>query len=141
MVKLFQRKRRRNSVLLILLLSLITLTGCVTNTPANYTTFSCRGYSTLGEIKPYAVNLYKRSNSSTGYLISNFHNYSYDGYYDIRVEIAENKITITPSPQQLDGQVIKSGSGTVNAAFTEIKLNYVIYNGVNDIEYSVVYSR
>jgi hypothetical protein len=52
----------------------------------------------------------------------------------------ENKITITPSPQQLDGQVIKSGSGTVNAAFTEIKLNYVIYNGVNDIEYSVVYS-
>jgi hypothetical protein len=113
----------------------------VSNTTANYTAFNCRGYSSLGEIRPYAVNIYKRSNSATGYLISNFHNLSYDGYYDIRVEIADNKITITPSPQQLDGQIIKSGSGTVNDAFTEIKLNYIIYNGVNDVEYSVIYSR
>jgi len=75
-------------------------------------------------------------------LISNFHNFSYDGVYDINAKITDNKIEIIP--RDFNAEVrIRSGSGNINADFTEIKMSYIVQNSIRNetIEYSVIYSK
>jgi hypothetical protein len=75
-------------------------------------------------------------------LISNFHKFSYDGEYDITAEITGDKIEITPKDFNAEVRIM-SGSGTVNADFTEIRINYIVQNSIRNetIEYTVIYSR
>ena len=138
MAKLSQRKRK-NSAFAGLFFGFLLLLGCEQNTPVNYITFKC-SENILGVNRIYPVYFYKTKSDSTSYLISNFHNYSQEGNYDIKATIKNNTISIIPS-QTLDNTRIKSGSGTVDADFKLIVLDYIIYNGVNDIPVHAEYSR
>ncbi len=139
MEKLFQRKKR-NSLSLFLFLVLF-VTSCTNDTPSNSYTFRCTESSRLG-LRNYSVDFYKVKNSTTKYLISNFHKYSYDGEYDITADITGDKIEITPKDFNAEVRIM-SGNGTVNADFTEIKIDYIVQNSIRNetIEYTVIFSR
>jgi len=133
---------KTKSILLTLVLFLTF--SCVTNDPVNYTTWHCVESSELGS-RTYLVNLYKAKNDSNTYLISNFHNVSYDGLYDIILKNTNGKLAFTPAAQQIgDSQFqIKSGSGSINTNSTQMVLDYFIYdsNEKRDIGVHAVYSR
>jgi hypothetical protein len=144
MEKLFQRKRR-NSVSFVLLSALLLLSACGNSDPVTYTSikgaWKCRETSQQGQ-RTYLIDIFKSKSDETTYLISNFNNIGVDGIYDIKASFSATNISISPVPQSLSGsQVLKSGSGTVNVNFTLIELDYIIYNGVNDIPVHAAYSR
>lgn len=140
MVKLFLRKKR-NSVLLITLLAL-TFSACKENTPIDYNSISgawkCHESSQLGQ-RSYLIDIYKAKNGTNSYLFSNFNNIGLTGEYDINFSFIDNKITFSP----IDNSFIriKSGSGSVNDSFTLMQLDYIIYNGINDIPVHAEYTR
>lgn len=115
--------------------------GCTNDAPSNSITFKCTESSQLG-IRNYSVDFYKIKNSTSKYLISNFHKYSYDGEYDVTAEISDNGIQITPKVFNAEIRIL-SGSGKVNLDFTEIRMSYIVQNSIRNetIEYTVVYSR
>lgn len=144
MVKLFQRKRR-NSVSLVLLLVLLLFSACGNSDPVPHTSikgaWKCSEISQLGQ-RTYLIDIYKSKSDEITYLVGNFNNIGDDGTLDIKATLVASKISISPTPQSLTGgQLVKSGSGSVNADFTLIELDYIIYNGVNDIPVHAVYSR
>lgn len=138
MVKSFLRKKRKSSLFLILFIALI-VSSCNTDTPTNYITFRCNEISPLGS-RTYSVDFYKVKKDSSTYLISNFHKFSYDGEYDITAKITGNIIEITP--KVLSSEIrITSGSGTVNDDFTQIHLNYIVFNGTTDLKVEASFFR
>lgn len=145
MAKLSQRKRK-NSAFIALSLIILFLSACGSNDPGDtYTsikgTWKCRETSQLGQ-RTYLIDIYKSKNDETTYLISNFNNVGVDGIYDIKASLSTINLSISPVPQSLTGgQIVKSGSGTVNADFKLIVFDYIIYNGVNDIPVHAEYSR
>ena len=144
MAKLFLRKRK-NSAFIALSLIILFLSACGSNEPDTYTSikgsWKCRETSQLGQ-RTYLIDIYKSKSDETTYLISNFNNVGVDGIYDIKASLSTANLSISPTPQSLTGgQIVKSGSGTVNADFKLIVLDYIIYNGVNDIPVHAEYSR
>jgi hypothetical protein len=78
---------------------------------------------------------------SGAYLISNFYNVGTEGEFDINATL--NNSTLTINSQQIGGtqNLVRSGTGEVSSDFKRIILNYKIYDGLNDIDVSAVYSR
>jgi len=91
----------------------------------------------------YLINIYKAEKDTNTYLISNFHNISYEGDYDVIVKKNNNNLTFITEQIGSSQFVIKSPTGTVNANFTQMTLDYNIYNmdDKSEIGYHVVYSR
>ena len=141
MEKLFQRKKR-NSLSLFLFLVLF-ISSCKENSPTTYTsikgTWNCNETSFVRNIK-YSVDIYKSKSGDTNYLISNFHNDGYENIF-VNAQLIGNTLTINNQSLNQQGLIVKSGSGIVNANFTEIYLNYIIYNGTTDLEVSATYYR
>ncbi|MFZ4582407.1 MAG: hypothetical protein ACOYM7_07135 [Paludibacter sp.] len=141
MVKLYLRKSE-NSIVVTLLLMLLFFSACVSNDPVSYTSikgaWKCRETSQLAP-RTYLIDIYKSKSGETNYLFSNFHNIGVSGEYDINFTVIDNKLTFPPTENS--NIRIKSGSGTVSADFKLILLDYVIYNGVNDIQYHAEYTR
>lgn len=142
MVKLFQRKRRKNSSLLLLLM-LFFVSSCKENTPTTYTSirgaWNCRETSFQRNIT-YSVDIDKSKSGETNYLISNFHNDGYENIF-VNAQLTGNVLTITNQSLNQQGLIIKSGTGTVNVNFTEILLNYIVFNGTTDLEVRATYYR
>lgn len=141
MAKLFQRKRR-NSVFISLIGILIILSACTNTDPINYSSikgaWKCHETS-LGAQRTYLVEIFKSKSGTTDYLFSNFYNVGQTGEYDINFSYENYKITFSPIENSFIR--IKSGEGTVNSSFNSMTLDYIIYNGVNDIPVHAVYSR
>jgi len=132
----------KNSRIIILAFVLYTLLSCSTNEPSNYTTWHCVESSESGS-RIYLINIYKAEKDTNTYLISNFHNISYEGDYDVIVKKNNNNLTFITEQIGSSQFVIKSPTGTVNANFTQMTLDYNIYNmdDKSEIGYHVVYSR
>ncbi len=142
MAKLFQRKRRKNSLSLFLFLVLI-VSSCNENSPTTYTsikgTWNCNETSFVRNIK-YSVDIYKSKSGDTNYLISNFHNDGYENIF-VNAELQGNKITISNQNLNQAGLIVKSGTGFVNENFTEIQLSYIVFNGITDLQVNATYYR
>lgn len=135
--------KRKISRLTMLLLTLVTISGCTTDNPSGGTDFKCiETSSTSGNSRSYIVTFYKTKNNTTDYLISNFHKVGDDGYNDITATIKNNTITITQQSLGSGGVIIKSGSGTVDAEFRNITISYnIIENNSTTTNYRAEYSR
>jgi len=112
--------------------------SCSSNEPTGYTTWRCAEVSENGS-RTYLVDMYRTKADTTVYLLSNFHNISVEGLYDVKVKLSNRKITFTPTPQQVGSStyIIKSGSGTMNANSTQIDFSYNIYDANKKSEISV----
>jgi|GEM_PF-2004018 hypothetical protein len=143
MEKLFQRKRRRESSLWLFLLLVLIISSCKENSPTTYTsikgTWNCSETSFQRNIK-YSVDIYKSKSGDANYLISNFHNDGYENIF-VNTQLIGDSIFINNQSLNQQGLIVKSGSGIVNANFTKIYLNYIIYNGTTDLEVSATYYR
>lgn len=144
MEKSFRNRGKTGSSTLLFFIALLTLSvGCKDNTPGSYT--SIKGAWNCHEISfkrnmTYQVDIYKSKSGTTNYLISNFHN---DGYENIFVtaELNGNKLTITNQSLNQPGLIVKSGTGIINADFTEIQLSYIVFDGISDLQVNAVYYR
>jgi len=124
--------------LILGVLIVFMLSSCSSNEPAGYTTWHCAEISENGS-RTYLVDMYRTKADTTVYLLSNFHNISVEGLYDVKVKLSNHKITFTPTPQQIGSSmyVIQSGSGTMNANSTQIDFSYNIYDANKKSEISV----
>lgn len=141
MAKLYLRKSE-NNIVVSLLLILVIFSACVSNDPVNYTSikgaWKCSETSQRGQ-RTYLIDIFKSKSGDTNYLFSNFHNIGVSGEYDINFTVIENKLTFPPTENS--NIRIQSGSGTVSADFKQMVLDYVIYDGINDIQYHAEYTR
>ncbi|MEI8272666.1 MAG: hypothetical protein WCG08_08580 [Paludibacter sp.] len=133
----------RSKLLTVLSISLVCgFVACTVSGPTNVTTWNCAESSIKGS-RTYLVDFYRESKDTTLYLISNFHNTGFEGT-DVEVKISSGKLTFNrPLPQNIPttSYIIKSGSGVVNKESNVISIDYVIYDGLNDIAFHVDYKR
>lgn len=111
--------------------ALIVLTSCNTNEPtAKYVTWHCVETSTSGT-RTYLVDVYRAKNDTNTLYISNFHNISYEGNYDVSVKLEGNKLSFTQIPQQIGNSQfrLQSGEGSMDSGHNRFVLNYMMYNG------------
>ena len=134
---------KKNKIILFTLL-LIGLFGCHTEEPAKFTTWRCVETSIQGQ-RTYLIDIYRSLKDTTIYTLSNFQNISHEGDYDIRVKIINNSLMFFPTPQQIGNSQYKinSGSGIVRNNFTEIQMNYTVYDydEKSDIAYQAILTR
>ena len=133
-------KMAKNKFLLFGLL-MTCLVSCTHNEPVDFVTWRCTETSVNGQ-RTYLVDVYK-TKDTTVYLLSNFHNVSTDGYYDVKVKLINNKYSFTPIPQQIGDSkyFIKSGSGTLNRSLNQMIFDYNIYDSKNEIAVHAIYTR
>lgn len=134
---------KKNSII-ILTLVLIGFSSCVTNEPTTYTTWHCVEVSpALGSPRTYLVDMYRERKDTTLYLLSNFHKISIEGDYDVAVKIINKKLTFERLREPIGNSLyrINSGSGTVNSDFTQMEINYNIYDGSSEISVQATYTR
>ena len=136
------RKKSSNK---LILLGLILLTVCACGTteptnststkPANSTNWHCEESSVNGS-RRYLVTIYKTIKDTTIQLISNFHNISVEGEYDVKVKLSGKTYTFSPLPQEVGSSqyIIRSGSGKANANSTQIDFDYTIFDTQKNIE-------
>lgn len=132
----------KSSKIVLLTFVLGILFSCNTNEPLNYITLHCVESSESGS-RTYLVNIYKAAKDTNTVLISNFHNISYEGDYDVMVKNENGNLTFLTEQIGNSQFVIKSPKATVNANFTQMTFDYNIYN-MNDkseIGFHAVYSR
>lgn len=131
----------------VLAICLLFLSACNGDEPTDYSTIKgswrCVETSNLSSTRTYSVDIYRLKADTTAYLISNFHNVSFDGEYDIKAKLSGNTLTITPTPQTIGSTqvVVKSGTGTVASNRKQIVMDYIIFDGLSDSQIHVVYSR
>ena len=130
----------------ILALCMCFLTACNGDEPANYSTIKgswrCVETSSLSGTRTYSIDIYRLKSDTTTYLISNFHNVSFDSEYDIKAKLSGRTLSIAPTPQYIGSSQIKieSGSGTIDTNRRQIVMDYTIFDGLSD-SHHVVYSR
>lgn len=133
---------KKNIQKLAALLLLITLAGCKTNEPTNFTTWRCLENSPAGS-RTYLIDMYRSIQDTTIYLISNFHKISAEGEYDVRVKRTNNTFKIEAQPIGDSQYTINSGSGIINNNSSEMQFNYIIFDRKNNssTEILAVYNR
>jgi len=120
----------------------IFLIACTSNNePIVYSNYSgswkCDETSSVsGHIQPYMVIIDRNSTDTTQYLIRNF--FDTGDNQMIVVSIAETKIELLQQPTS--GTILRSFSG-ICTPFSQIKLNYTIYDGDRDVFFQAIYSR
>ncbi|MFT3752760.1 MAG: hypothetical protein QM800_07740 [Paludibacter sp.] len=132
----------RNSKIVLFVFILSCLFSCNTTEPSNYTTWHCVESSASGT-RTYLVNIYKAAKDTNTLLISNFHNISYEGDYDVIVKNKNGTLTFLTEQIGNSQFVITSPKATVNGNFTQMIFDYNIYN-MNDkseIGFHAVYNR
>ncbi len=123
------------------------LYACNENAPVDYSTIKgswrCVETSSLSGTRTYSVDIYRLKSDTTIYLISNFHNVSFDSEYDIKTKLNGKTLTIAPTPQYIGPSQLKieSGSGTVDDSRRQIAMDYTIFDGQFASDVHVVYSR
>ena len=128
--------------LVLLFLSTILLVACDNNNePQLYTSYagswkcdetgSVNGYN-----KPYMVNIDKNKSDSTQYIIRNFFDTGDNHIIVVRV----NGTTLELLQQPTSGQILRSFSGTC-IPYSQMKLNFTIYDGESDVFFESIYSR
>jgi hypothetical protein len=128
------RKKSSNKLILLGLI-LLTVCACGTTEPTNSTNWHCEESSVNGS-RTYLVTIYKTIKDTTIQLISNFHNRSIEGEYDVKVKLTGKGYTFNPLPQQVGSSqyIIRSGSGKANANSTQIDFDYTIFDTQKNIE-------
>ena len=129
----------------ILALCLTLLSACNGDEPVDYSTIKgswrCVETSSLSGTRTYSVDIYRLKTDTTAYLISNFHNVSFDGEFDVKAKLSGNKLTIATQTIGSTQIKIESGSGTVDANRRQIVMDYTIFDGFTSFKVDVVYSR
>jgi hypothetical protein len=137
------RKRRKSSSYLLLVLLAIVVFACENNTPKTYTNITgswrCVESSQFGQ-RTYLLDIDRKRNSETDFLISNFHNVGYENIF-VSFTLNGNKLTLINQNLNMSGYIIKSGNGIVSQDFKEVELNYIIFDGKTDIPFYVVFTR
>ena len=128
--------------LVLLFLSTILLVACDNNNePQLYTSYagswkcdetgSVNGYN-----KPYMVNIDKNKSDTTQYIIRNFFDTGDNHIIVVRV----NGTILELLQQPTSGQILRSFSGTC-IPYSQMKLNFTIYDGESDVFFESIYSR
>ena len=135
---------KKNSLALFIF-PMILLCSCVSNDPTNFVTYHCEETRAGLAPRTYLIDLYRTKADTNTYLISNFHNLSTEGLYDVTIKVSNKKISFIPTPQQIGSSQYKinSGSGTVdtNANFGQMKLDYTIWDGTTEIAVHTTYTK
>jgi hypothetical protein len=131
--------------LFLLAFTLLFFSACNGDEPADYSTIKgswrCVETSNLSGTRSYSIDIYRLKSDTTTYLISNFHNVSFDSEYDIKAKLSGNRLTIATQTIGSTQIKIESGTGTVDANRRQIVMDYTIFDGLSDSQVHVVYSR
>lgn len=134
---------KRKSKIIILFLSAFLFSCTDNNDPIDYSSIKgswrCIESSEMGD-RTYLIDVYKKKNETTDYLISNFHKVGYESFDDVEIELVGTKISIADQPLGA-GQQLKEGSGTVSADFKQMTIQYQVINGSTTIGYSAIFTR
>lgn len=127
---------------ILLILSAMLLNSCTDKGPVNYKSIAgswrCEEFSQLLGTRTYMVEIDRKKNDSTLYLLSNF--------YDVDVEefiFAQlDGVKLTIQEQQIgNASVVKSGTGTVSDNLRRIDLEYRIYDNQREYDVRAVLTR
>lgn len=132
----------------ILAVCMCFLTACNGDEPTDYSTIKgswrCVETSSLSGTRTYSIDIYRLKSDTTNYLISNFHNVSFnEEECFVQVKLSGTTLSISPAPQSIAPTqiVVKSGAGIVDAARRQIVIDYLLFDGQSDSQVHVVYSR
>lgn len=131
----------RQKIVTFLILIFLFLACSEKNEPTVYTSYSgnwkCEETSSaIGYSKPYIVIIDRNKNDTAQYIIRNFFNTGDNQM--IVVHISGTNIELIQQPTS--GQILRSFSGTCTP-YSQLKLNYTIYDGERDVFFEANYTR
>ncbi|MFZ4581637.1 MAG: hypothetical protein ACOYM7_03205 [Paludibacter sp.] len=128
--------------LVFLFISTIILVACDNNNELQvYTSYAgswkCNETGSVnGYNKPYMVNIDKNMSDTTQYIIRNF----FDTGDNHIIVVKVNGSTLELLQQPIGGQILRSFSGTC-IPYSQMKLNFTIYDGERDVFFESIYTR
>ena len=133
---------KKNSLIFACLgIAALFLGACKPSEPIHYTSIAGAWKCTESSVKgnrSYPVDFYSKKTAGE-FSISNFHNIGFEGEFDMSCSFAGNKVTLTPVENSRIR--LRNGSGTVNANFTRLQMEYLVFDGTSEVRYNVVLSR
>ncbi|MDP4239749.1 MAG: hypothetical protein Q8904_09820 [Bacteroidota bacterium] len=134
---------RKLSNVILLAMVMGAFFSCSNDGPTIYKSIKglwhCAEYPSMGVSKSYIVDIERSRNDTTQYQLFNF--YNVDANESVSSHLKGANLTISKQPIGSTLNVVESGSGTVSLNFTRIDLTYHIYDGLNDIKVTAVYTR
>jgi hypothetical protein len=126
---------------LVFILSILLIACTNSNEPTFYTFYSgswkCEETSSVnGYIQPYMVIVDRNSIDTTQYIVRNFFDTGDNQMIVVRIDGTSIELLQQPT----SGHILRSFSG-ICTPYTQIKLNYTIYDGERDVFFEAVYSR
>ncbi|MFZ5939726.1 MAG: hypothetical protein ACOYXB_04055 [Bacteroidota bacterium] len=98
--------------------------------------YSCQENSVYSGYRKYLVELNRKQDNTSVYIISNFHNQGDNEF--VYATIIGDSIYIS---DQLISNLLVSGKGKVDNDFKQITLQYQTSDGITDLDFYAVYSR
>lgn len=126
---------------LLLILTILLVACNENNEPQVYTSYAgswkcIETWSVNGYNKPYMVNIDGNASDTTQYIIRNFFDTGDNQMIVVKVTNANIELLQQPT----GGQILRSFSGTC-IPYSQMKLNFTIYDGERDVFFESIYTR